>query len=86
MGYGNGWYHGDNYCDDYLNNEACDWDGGDCCGDNVNTALCNDCECLDPNQQPTTTTTTTTTNLGKHFEERYIFKEKFQTQLNIESK
>ena len=40
---------GDNYCDDENNNEACGWDGGDCCGDNVNTQFCSACECLDPN-------------------------------------
>ena len=35
-----GW-HGDNYCDDgVLNTENCKWDGGDCCGDNVNTNYC----------------------------------------------
>merc|ERR1712083_96162 len=42
-----GW-HGDNYCDDSLNTGNCKYDGGDCCGDNVSTAYCNDCECLDP--------------------------------------
>ena len=35
-----GW-HGDNYCDDgVLNTENCKWDGGDCCGDSVNTNYC----------------------------------------------
>ena len=42
------WF-GDNYCDDDNNNEECGWDGGDCCGDNVNTQYCTACECLDPN-------------------------------------
>merc|ERR1711874_931873 len=42
------WF-GDNYCDDDNNNEECGWDGGDCCGDNVNTQYCSACECLDPN-------------------------------------
>merc|ERR1712038_1230529 len=42
------WF-GDNYCDDENNNEECGWDGGDCCGDNVNTQYCSACECLDPN-------------------------------------
>ena len=27
---------------------GCDWDGGDCCGDNVKTKYCEKCECLDP--------------------------------------
>ena len=40
------WF-GDNYCDDENNNEDCGWDGGDCCGDNVNTHYCSDGECLD---------------------------------------
>ena len=30
-----GW-HGDGYCDDVNNNEGCFFDGGDCCGSNVN--------------------------------------------------
>ena len=24
----------------------CNWDGGDCCGDNVNTQYCSHCDCL----------------------------------------
>ena len=43
---------GDNYCDDENNYEGCDFDGGDCCGDNVNTSYCYDCECLDPAAPP----------------------------------
>ena len=39
----------DNWCDDMNNIEACNWDGGDCCGANVNTKYCTDCQCLDPN-------------------------------------
>ena len=32
-----------------MNNVAsCDYDGGDCCGDNVVTTYCESCECLDP--------------------------------------
>merc|ERR1719211_397131 len=42
----------DNYCDDDNNNEECGWDGGDCCGDVVNTQYCSACECLDPNGTP----------------------------------
>merc|ERR1711881_403677 len=49
------WF-GDNYCDDDNNNEDCGWDGGDCCGDNVNTQYCSVCECLDPNGGAETTT------------------------------
>ena len=40
---------GDNYCHDENNNCGCEWDGGDCCGENVNTQFCSACECLDPN-------------------------------------
>ena len=40
---------GDNHCDDETNNESCNWDGGDCCGDNVNVVYCTECKCLDPN-------------------------------------
>ena len=43
-------WKGDNYCDDDNNNAGCEWDGGDCCGDNINTQYCSDCECLDPGQ------------------------------------
>ena len=31
---------------------------GDCCGDDVNTDYCDDCDCLDPNYTPTTTEST----------------------------
>merc|ERR1719219_308113 len=40
-------WKGDNYCDDENNNAGCEWDGGDCCGDNVNTQYCSACECLE---------------------------------------
>ena len=55
---------GDNYCDDENNNVDCSYDGGDCCGCNVNTQYCQVCQCLDPNGSgggttcPQTTTTT----------------------------
>ena len=32
-------------CDDLTNNDACDYDGGDCCGDSVNEQYCNECIC-----------------------------------------
>ena len=43
-------FKGDTFCDDENNNEGCDWDGGDCCGDIVKTS-CSTCQyqCLDPN-------------------------------------
>ena len=48
---GNPYWKGDNSCDDQNNNCGCEWDGGDCCGDNVNTEWCSACQCLDPNFQ-----------------------------------
>jgi len=39
-------WKGDGYCDDNNNNCGCDFDGGDCCGSNVNTQYCSVCECL----------------------------------------
>ena len=37
---------GDGWCDDTNNHIGCDWDGGDCCGDSVNTNYCDECECF----------------------------------------
>ena len=45
---GNTFWVGDSACDDVNNNEGCQWDGGDCCGDNVDTTYCQVCACLDP--------------------------------------
>ena len=42
-------YATDGDCDDENNNAACNFDDGACCGDNVSTEYCTDCECLDPN-------------------------------------
>ena len=44
---GNPTYKGDNYCDDENNNCGCEWDGGDCCGSDINTQHCTACECLE---------------------------------------
>ena len=41
-----GWI-GDGYCDDINNNVGCNFDGGDCCGANVNTDYCTECLCLE---------------------------------------
>ena len=38
---------GNYYCQDFLNNPNCNFDGGDCCGANVNTDLCHECFCYD---------------------------------------
>merc|ERR1719433_1551470 len=42
------YYFSDGICDDENNNEVCNYDGGDCCGDNVGTTFCSECQCLDP--------------------------------------
>ena len=34
---------GNGLCSDVINNPECDYDGGDCCGSNVNTDWCTDC-------------------------------------------
>ena len=34
-------YIGDGYCNDENNNAGCHFDGGDCCGVNINTQYCN---------------------------------------------
>ena len=41
-----GWI-GDDYCDDINNNIDCNFDGGDCCGANVNTDYCDECLCIE---------------------------------------
>jgi hypothetical protein len=41
-----GWVK-DGYCDDGNNNLDCNYDGGDCCGSNVNTNYCSKCQCLE---------------------------------------
>ena len=43
-------WHGDDYCDDFLNTEECEWDGGDCCQENPASGwdnYCQVCECLE---------------------------------------
>ena len=41
-------YKGDGYCDDENNNANCEFDGGDCCRNNLTTTYCTQCQCLDP--------------------------------------
>ena len=36
---------GDGFCNDETNTENCNYDGGDCCGYNVNADFCSDCKC-----------------------------------------
>ena len=52
-------YIGDGYCEDETNLAECNHDGGDCCGDDVNTVFCKECICHPIN--PTTTTDPKTT-------------------------
>ena len=40
---------GDGYCDDENNNAGCGFDGGDCCGPDIKTAFCTECQCLGEN-------------------------------------
>ena len=37
--------YADGVCNDENNYEACFFDGGDCCGSNVNTTDCSECQC-----------------------------------------
>ena len=39
-------FYGDEFCDDLNNNAECNFDGGDCCGTDVNKLFCNECQCL----------------------------------------
>ena len=38
---------GDGNCDDENNKEQCNYDGGDCCGENVNKQFCSECICME---------------------------------------
>ena len=49
---------GDGYCDDNCNNMDNGYDGGDCCGPDVNTNYCNICQCLDDSMTPSPSPTT----------------------------
>lgn len=39
-------WRGDGSCDDINNHPKCEFDGGDCCGENVDTSYCQKCTCL----------------------------------------
>ena len=61
---------GDLYCDDENNHIDCYFDGGDCCGSNVDTTYCQECLCLnDTITLPPTTDDETTSRIFKclHF-------------------
>ena len=36
---------GDGFCEDHVNNAECNFDGGDCCGSNVDFSFCQYCIC-----------------------------------------
>ena len=38
---------GNGYCEEAMNNENCNFDGGDCCDPNANTIYCEDCICYE---------------------------------------
>ena len=38
---------GDLYCDDYLNNEECHFDNGDCCIGGDSNFYCKECKCIE---------------------------------------
>ena len=40
---------GNGFCNDNTNVEACNFDGGDCCGTCVNSKYCEKCECKGEN-------------------------------------
>merc|ERR1719483_643897 len=44
-------WHADGYCDDENNMAACDWDGGDCCNNDIPDydIFCSECQCLGTN-------------------------------------
>ena len=52
-------YVGDGYCDDENNNLKCNYDGGDCCLDQVLTDYCTICTCYE-------NVTTRAPTTGKH--------------------
>ena len=54
----------DEYCDDINNKKDCNYDGGDCCGCNVNIKYCSYCQCLDPDGSGNRTACHQTTSGG----------------------
>ena len=67
-------WKGDGVCDDDLNNQACGFDGGDCCLENVNLSFCTDCLCLENEQTtPATTSTTTAFTTNNYPGEYYLY-------------
>ena len=50
---GNPSWVNDQYCDDGNNNAGCNWDGGDCCGNEVPgwDDYCDECACKEPDSE-----------------------------------
>lgn len=59
---------GDGFCDDQANIYQCEFDGGDCCGPEVNDANCLQCMCLVTTTSTTTYSTTTTSTTQVEFD------------------
>ena len=47
------WMIGNFYCDDFLNNANCSFDGGDCCNPTANKEFCFECTCFEDSNCPT---------------------------------
>ena len=60
---------GDGCCDDIYNIQECNYDGGDCCGSNINTNCCDECLCLNDDGNITTTTLSLTTSSEECFQD-----------------
>ena len=63
-------YIGDGFCDDGNNNADCEYDGGDCCGLDINTDYCDECNCFELGGNHSsygTTFPSTITIDGNHF-------------------
>ena len=43
---------GNGLCNDEANNEGCNYDGGDCCGNCINTEHCTECLCHEGGEPP----------------------------------
>ena len=56
-----------------INNPGCDFDGGDCCGSNVNTDYCTVCQCLEVGGGGSGgTTTSSVTTIGENCNQGWI--------------
>ena len=62
---------GDNFCDDQNNNPECNYDGGDCCGPNIDTTYCTECLCI--NDVTTLPPTTGNLTLSMFFSDFVVF-------------